>query len=103
MHPTRPLNLPPLFSELLLLLLFASAVTSLLACSTNKKQPQVVFYVSVDQVYAEPVLKEIKVLTVYDVEAAKITGLVNRLLAEANYPQTNTDWSGEFAQRAGPN
>ena len=57
-----------------------------------------------DQVYAEPVLKEfesrqgIKVKAVYDVEGAKTTGLVNRLLAEKDRPQADVFWNGEFAQ-----
>ena len=64
----------------------------------------VVIYTSVDQVYSEPVLKDfeantgIKVLAVYDVEAAKTTGLVNRLIAEKSHPQADVFWNGEFAQ-----
>jgi len=64
----------------------------------------VVIYTSVDQVYSEPILKEfeqqtgIRVLPVYDVEAAKTTGLVNRLIAEKARPQADVFWSGEFAQ-----
>ena len=100
MHPTRLIK-PP-YSTTLFLLLFA--VTLLAACSTNKAQPKVVIYASVDQVYAEPVLKRfeaqtgIKVLPIYDVEAAKTTGMVNRLLAEVDHPQADVYWSGEFAQ-----
>jgi iron(III) transport system substrate-binding protein len=65
---------------------------------------EVVVYASVDQVYAEPVLREfesrqgVKVKAVYDVEGAKTTGLVNRLLAEKGRPQADVFWNGEFAQ-----
>lgn len=65
---------------------------------------EVVIYTSVDQVYSEPVLKEfenrtgIRVLPVYDVEAAKTTGLVNRLIAEKNNPRADIFWSGEIVQ-----
>ena len=65
---------------------------------------EVVVYTSVDQFYSEPALKEfeklsgIKVLAVYDVEAAKTTGLVNRLIAEKANPRADLFWSGEFAQ-----
>lgn len=65
---------------------------------------EVVIYTSVDQVYSEPVLKEfenrtgIHVLPVYDVEAAKTTGLVNRLIAEKNNPRADVFWSGEIVQ-----
>jgi iron(III) transport system substrate-binding protein len=64
----------------------------------------VVVYTSVDQVYSEPILRRferqtgIRVLPVYDVEATRTTGLVNRLLAEKIRPQADVFWSGEFAQ-----
>jgi len=70
----------------------------------NHKQPEVVVYVSVDRIYAEPILKKfedstgIRVLALYDVEAAKTTGLVNRLIAEKEYPRADLFWNGEFAQ-----
>jgi iron(III) transport system substrate-binding protein len=75
-----------------------------LACSCAPKQPTVVVYTSVDQVYAEPVLKAfaertgIRVQPVFDVEATKTTGLANRLIAEKNHPRADVWWSGEFAQ-----
>lgn len=65
---------------------------------------EVVAYVSVDQVHAEPLLKAfeaasgVRVLPLYDVEAAKTTGLVNRLIAESGRPRADLWWSGEFAQ-----
>ncbi|MBT8508754.1 hypothetical protein AZH53_10090 [Methanomicrobiaceae archaeon CYW5] len=66
--------------------------------------PQVVVYTSVDQVYAAPVLAAfeeqsgIDVLPVYDVEATKTTGLVQRLIAEKEYPQADVFWNGEVMQ-----
>ena len=41
---------------------------------------------------------DIVVRAVYDVEAAKTTGLVNRLLAERERPLADVWWNGEFAQ-----
>lgn len=85
---------------LLIILLFS---TILVSC-TEKKTKEVVVYVSVDQVFSEPILKDfektigIKILPVYDVEAAKTTGLVNRLVAEKDYPKANVFWNNEFAQ-----
>ncbi|RNC28534.1 MAG: Major ferric iron-binding protein [Candidatus Dichloromethanomonas elyunquensis] len=70
-------------------------------CSSSK---QVVIYTSVDQVVAEPILKDfekttgIQVRAVYDVESTKTTGLVNRLLTEKNRPQADVFWSSEFVQ-----
>lgn len=75
------------------------------ACSLpGAGQPSVVIYTSVDQVFSEPTLEEfeaqtgIRVLPVYDVEAAKTTGLVTRLIAEKGHPQADVFWSGEIAQ-----
>jgi iron(III) transport system substrate-binding protein len=88
--------------------LFIIAVLGLISSFAlyQTKQPQqtVVIYTSVDQVYSEPILKDfekktgIKVLAVYDVEATKTTGLVNRLIAEKSRPQADVFWSGEFVQ-----
>jgi iron(III) transport system substrate-binding protein len=79
-------------------------LVSLLACTPHNQARQVVIYTSVDQVYAEPVLKRftsetsILVRPVYDVEATKTTGLVNRLIAEKDRPLADVFWSGEFVQ-----
>jgi len=68
------------------------------------QEKTVIVYTSVDQVYSEPVFRDfenrtgIKVLAVYDVEATKTTGLVNRLIAERRDPQADVFWSGEFGQ-----
>jgi iron(III) transport system substrate-binding protein len=73
-------------------------------CGRGPTGPSVVVYTSVDQIYSEPILGSfeagtgIKVLAVYDVEAAKTTGLVNRLIAEASRPRADVFWNGEFSQ-----
>ncbi|NMC75518.1 MAG: extracellular solute-binding protein [Geobacteraceae bacterium] len=70
--------------------------------SADRGERTVVVYTSVDQVYSEPIFREferisgIRVLPAYDVEAAKTTGLVNRLLAEKDHPQADVFWNGEF-------
>ncbi len=64
---------------------------------------EVVVYTSVDQVYSEPILKEferrsgIRVRAVYDVEASKTTGLINRIIAERDNPHCDVFWNSEFA------
>jgi iron(III) transport system substrate-binding protein len=76
----------------------------LASCSSQGGPSQVVVYVTVDQVYAEPILKAfeaqsgIQVKAVYDIEATKTTGLVNRLLAEKDRPQADVFWNNEFTQ-----
>lgn len=66
--------------------------------------PEVVVYTSVDQVYSEPVFQAyeartgVRVLPVYDVEATKTTGIVNRLVTEKAHPQADVFWNGEVMQ-----
>lgn len=63
---------------------------------------QVVVYTALDQVYSEPVLKHfekvtgIKVKAVYDIEATKTIGLVNRIIAEKDHPQCDVFWNNEL-------
>ena len=67
-------------------------------------KPEVVIYCALDQTYSEPILKRfeqtsgIAVQAVYDTEAAKTTGLVNRLLAERQRPQADLFWNNEIIQ-----
>ncbi len=62
---------------------------------------EVVVYTSIDKVFSEPVLQAfekktgIKVMTIYDTEETKSTGLVNRLIAEKNKPKADVFWSGD--------
>ena len=61
----------------------------------------VVVYVSEDQVFSEPILRDfekatgIKVKAVYDTEEAKSTGAMNRLIAEKDNPQADVYWANE--------
>jgi iron(III) transport system substrate-binding protein len=61
----------------------------------------VVIYVSEDQVFSEPILKDfeketgVQVKAVFDTEEAKSTGVMNRLLAEKNNPQADVYWANE--------
>ncbi len=70
----------------------------------SASRPEVVVYVAVDRKDAEPILQTfeqqagIRVRAVYDAEAAKTTGLVTRLAAEANRPRCDVFWNNEIAQ-----
>src|SRR6266704_4204742 len=61
----------------------------------------VVVYVSEDQVFSEPTLKDferetgITVKSVFDTEESKSTGVTNRLIAEKNNPQEDVYWANE--------
>jgi len=84
------------FSLLFLLVPFLSAATVV--------AKEVVVYTSVDQVFSEPILtlfeerSGIKVKAVYDVEAAKTVGLINRLLAERKSPRADVFWNSEITR-----
>ncbi len=80
------------------------AVLLTLAACTNDRQDAanaVVVYVSEDQVFSEPILRDfehetgIRVLTVFDTEETKSTGVMNRLLAEKNNPRADVFWANE--------
>lgn len=61
----------------------------------------VVVYVSHDQVFSEPILKDfekdtgIKVRAVFDTEETKSAGVMNRLIAEKDNPQADVYWANE--------
>ena len=61
----------------------------------------VVIYVSEDQVFSEPILKDferetgITVKSVFDTEESKSTGVMNRLIAEKDNPQADVYWANE--------
>lgn len=66
------------------------------------RPPDVVLYTSVDQVFAEEVIKEVETQTgmrvalLTDTEATKTVGLVQRLIAERPRPQADVFWSSEI-------
>lgn len=70
----------------------------------EEKQKVVVVYTAVDQVYSDVIFREfeeetgIRVKAVYDTEANKTTGLVNRILAEKDKPVCDVFWNNEFIQ-----
>ena len=72
-----------------------------ISCSSQQEVKTVTVYVSEDQVFSEPLLKDfeketgIKVNAVYDTEESKSTGVMNRLIAEKNNPQADVYWANE--------
>lgn len=93
------------------LLMFVCIAVCLTVClftskgqAKKQKQQEVVVYTSLDQVFSEPILKAfekktgIKVKAVYDSEATKTTGLVNRLIAEKSHPQADVFWNSEIGR-----
>lgn len=82
----------------------ALLITAVMLAACRPRGEAVIIYTSVDQLFSEPILDRfeeetgVEVRAVYDVEAAKTTGLVNRLIAEKSNPQADVFWNGEFAQ-----
>ncbi len=72
-----------------------------IGCQENTKSKSVTVYVSEDQIFSEPLLKDfekqtgIKVNAIYDTEESKSTGVMNRLIAEKNNPQADVYWANE--------
>jgi iron(III) transport system substrate-binding protein len=79
------------------------ALLALLAgpAGCRSKGSEVVPYTSVDQVFSEPVFRafeaesRLRVRGVFDTEETKSTGVLNRLIAEADSPQADVFWSGD--------
>ena len=82
-----------------LLLLLAPLL--FVGCQEKTANDSVTIYVSEDQVFSEPLLKNfeketgIKVNAIYDTEESKSTGVMNRLIAEKNNPQADVYWANE--------
>lgn len=89
---------------ILVAIVLVTAAAAIFLAQPKEEKKTVIVYTSVDQVYSEPVFRAfenetgIRVLPVYDVEATKTTGLVNRLIAEKNNPQADVFWAAEFSQ-----
>jgi iron(III) transport system substrate-binding protein len=82
----------------------AVAIFSVTGCGrsgTDQTAQKVVVYTSQDRPHATPILAAfeqqsgIKVEAIYDTEAAKTLGLMNRLIGERNNPQADVFWSSE--------
>lgn len=79
------------------------AALILAGCGAQKTE-EVVVYTAVDEVYSEQIINEfeqetgITVKVVYDTEANKTTGLVNRIISEAEHPVCDVFWNNEFIQ-----
>jgi iron(III) transport system substrate-binding protein len=81
-------------------LLTLALVPILTSCRPTSSRT-VVVYVSEDQVFSEPILKDfehetgITVKSVFDTEETKSTGVMNRLIAEKDNPQADVYWANE--------
>ena len=91
-----------LLTILITVITISLMLPSITGCSKSKET--VVIYTSVDQIYSEKIFDEyekqsgIKIKAVYDTEATKTVGLVNRLIAEKDNPQADVFWNGEIIQ-----
>ncbi len=80
------------------LIVFAVALGG---CGEQGAGESVTVYVSEDQVFSEPILKDferetgIRVEAVYDTEESKSTGAMNRLIAEKGNPRADVYWANE--------
>jgi iron(III) transport system substrate-binding protein len=81
--------------------IFVAMVIALWLYYSPSGAPIVVVYVSHDQVFSEPILRDfeketgIRVRAVYDTEETKSAGAMNRLIAEKHNPQADVYWANE--------
>jgi iron(III) transport system substrate-binding protein len=86
-------------SRVICSLILAGVLAAVAACERSARE--VVIYTSVDQPFSEPIFQAfekqsgIAVRAVYDTEETKSTGVVNRLIAEAENPQADVFFSGD--------
>jgi iron(III) transport system substrate-binding protein len=86
---------------MLLLLVVVAAVAGAVWTAFRRGDNVVVVYVSEDQVFSEPILKDFErdtgtsVRAVYDTEETKSAGAMNRLIAEKTNPQADVYWANE--------
>ena len=85
----------------LLFVVVAAVVAGVIWIAFPRGDNVVVVYVSEDQVFSEPILKDFerdtgtRVRAVYDTEETKSAGVVNRLIAEKANPQADVYWANE--------
>ena len=88
-------------SWLVLLVLAGVASAAWWRFHAPNETQSVVVYVSHDEVFSEPILRDfeketgIRVRAVYDTEETKSAGAMNRLIAEKNNPQADVYWANE--------
>lgn len=89
--------------KIILTVIVGIGILGLTGCGKQNTN-EVVVYTSVDEVFSEKIIDQfeeetgIKVNVVYDTEANKTTGLVNRIIAEKENPVCDVFWNNEFVQ-----
>jgi iron(III) transport system substrate-binding protein len=80
-------------------LLALAGLVGAIGCRSRSRE--VVVYLSIDQPFTEPILRDyerqsgVRVRAVFDTEETKSTGVLNRIVAEAGNPQADVFWSGD--------
>ncbi len=83
------------------LILVVVILLATFAASCRSRAREVVVYLSIDQVFTEPILRDferrsgVNIRAVFDTEETKSTGVLNRIVAEAASPQADVFWSGD--------
>ncbi len=79
-------------------------LASFLFSGCGGREPELVVYCSLDQVFAEEMIHRfeeesgLRVRAEFDVEASKTVGLVRRLIEERERPRCDVFWNNEIAQ-----
>ena len=99
----RSIGLRPRGSWMVIVLaLLLTAATGCGGGQGSNPTQEVVVYTALDQIYSEPILNAfqarsgITTRVVYDSEASKTVGLVNRIVAERDRPRCDVFWNNEI-------
>ena len=91
-----------MISRIINYVVFAGLIPLFFTAGCGQKDiNEIVVYVSEDQVFSEPILKDferdtgIRVMAVFDTEETKSTGVMNRLISEKDNPQADVYWANE--------
>ncbi len=89
-------------------LIFSVVCIGILAVGCGKKNKldsnkTVVLYCALDQIFSEKIIhpfskQEAIIKPVFDTEATKTVGLVNRIISEKNNPQCDVFWNNEIVR-----
>lgn len=99
MNPQKTFGFRQLFVGFVLLFVSFTLLSNT-GCNRDDA-PRVVIYTSVDQTFAQEILKAfeektgVQVEAVFDAEASKTTGFLNRLRRESDRPRCDVWWSSE--------
>ena len=100
----KSLTLPLLLGALLLNGCATKTATNTDSAAAPTPDKRVVLYCSIDEVYAKPLIEQLKkrtglkIVALFDTESTKTAGLTNRIRAEKSRPRADVLWTSALLQ-----